>query len=84
MDCMVDTSFDGGDELEGIVFMPAGGNINVSRETPDVSKYRTALPWMRIDLSELDLMGGNGFSISIEDEESSAGCALVDRADEDF
>jgi hypothetical protein len=42
MDCVVDTSFDGGDEFEGIVFMPAWGSINISRVKPDISEYKSA------------------------------------------
>lgn len=36
------------------------------------------LPRVRIDLGELHLVGGHRFPISIEDEEASAGRALVD------
>ena len=40
------------------------------------------LPWVGVDLSELNLMRGYGHSISIEDQEPGTSSALVDRPDE--
>lgn len=41
------------------------------------------LPWIRIDLGELNLMGGDWLSVSIEDQESGARSALVDGPNKD-
>ena len=43
-----------------------------------------SLPWLWIDLLELNLVRGNGFAVFVEDEESSASRALVDGAYENF
>lgn len=78
-DCFFDAGFYGGDEFEGVVLVPA----------LCLDKYKEGkvllpwiyLPWLGIDLGEFHLVRSHGFSISIEDEEASAGCALVDRPD---
>lgn len=42
------------------------------------------LPRMRVDLTELDLVGGYGLAIAVKDQEAGAGGALVDGAHEDL
>lgn len=41
------------------------------------------IPGVGIILGEFDLMGGHGFAISVENEESGTGGALVDGPDEE-
>jgi hypothetical protein len=42
------------------------------------------IPGIGIDLGELDLMRGNGLTVSVENEESGTGSSLVNRPDEGF
>lgn len=40
------------------------------------------LPRMWVDLVKLDLMRGDGFTITIEDQKPGASCPLIDRPNE--
>ena len=70
--CGLDACFDRGDDFEWVVFVPAVSRLVLvdSRKGAKYLEEIKYLPWLRIVLLELYLVGSNWFTGLIKDEES--------------
>jgi hypothetical protein len=78
-----DAGLDGGDELEGVMLVPARKAARLAVKMVGLDQKDAAIPRMWVHLLELDLMRGHWVALGVENEEAGTGGAIVNGAHED-